>query len=102
MAIPFSNSGDNAGMIITGILIVTLHHLSMVCIFMGLRFAAKTLKSVEFAFDSFLPIPIERNGKPVLLINIILPNSDAVDEYLVSTFNKTEYVLEKDNRIASK
>ena len=47
MAIPSSNSGDNAGMIITGISIVVLHLLSMLCIFMGLRFAAKTMKSVE-------------------------------------------------------
>lgn len=56
----------------------------------------------EVAFDRFLPIPLERNGKPVLLIDIILPDSDAVDDCLVSTFDGLGYVLEKDNRIITK
>ncbi|WP_162051329.1 hypothetical protein [Pontibacter pamirensis] len=38
-------SGDNVA--VAGIAIVVLHLLSMVFIFMGLRFAAKTMKTVE-------------------------------------------------------
>lgn len=41
------SSVDNTNMIVTGAGIVILHFLSMVFIFMGLRFAAKTMKSVE-------------------------------------------------------
>lgn len=40
-----SGQGDDIGGVIG--LIIFLHLLSMVCIFLGLRFAAKTMKSVE-------------------------------------------------------
>lgn len=47
MAILMNGSGDSTYMAAAGIVIVVLHLLSMVFIFMGLRFAAKTMKSVE-------------------------------------------------------
>ena len=42
-----NSSGNSSNMAATEIAIVILHLLSMVCIFMGLRFAAKTMKTVE-------------------------------------------------------
>ncbi|WP_299821155.1 hypothetical protein [uncultured Pontibacter sp.] len=47
MAFLTSGSGDNTSMVVTGTILVVLHLLSMVFIFMGLRFAAKTMKTVE-------------------------------------------------------
>jgi hypothetical protein len=45
MAFSFSSAGGSTSM--SGIVIAVLHLLSMACIFMGLRFAAKTMKTVE-------------------------------------------------------
>ena len=56
----------------------------------------------EVVFNGFMPTAIEKNGKPVLLIHMILPDSDAVDEYVVATFNNSEYILEKNNLISLK
>ena len=47
MAFLTNGSGDSTNMAVAGIAIVILHLLSMVFIFMGLRFAAKTMKTVE-------------------------------------------------------
>jgi hypothetical protein len=47
MAFLTNGSGDSTSMAATGIAIVVLHLLSMVFIFMGLRFAAKTMKTIE-------------------------------------------------------
>jgi hypothetical protein len=41
-----SGSGESIGLTVLPVIII-LHLLSMVCIFLGLRFAAKTMKSVE-------------------------------------------------------
>jgi hypothetical protein len=56
----------------------------------------------EVAFNGFMPTAIEKNGKPILLIHLILPDSDAVDEYVVATFDNSEYKLEKNNLISLK
>jgi hypothetical protein len=47
MTLLTNGSGDSSNMVVTGIVLVVLHLLSMVFIFMGLRSAAKTMKSVE-------------------------------------------------------
>ena len=47
MALLMNGSGDSSAMAVAGIAIVVLHLSSMVFIIMGLRFAAKTMKSVE-------------------------------------------------------
>jgi hypothetical protein len=58
MAFSTSDSGNSTNMIASGIVIVLFHLLSMVCIFMGLRFAAKTMKTVELGreakFDDYV------------------------------------------------
>ena len=47
MAFIKNGSGDSTSMAVAGVAIVVLHLLSMVFMFMGLRFAAKTMKTVE-------------------------------------------------------
>jgi hypothetical protein len=58
MAFSTGTSGNSTGMIASGIAMVLFHLLSMVCIFMGLRFAAKTMKTVELGrvakFDDYV------------------------------------------------
>lgn len=53
----------------------------------------------EYAFYGILPVPVEIKGKPVLLLHIILLESDAVDDYVVATYDGAEYRLLENYRI---
>ncbi|WP_266204552.1 hypothetical protein [Pontibacter kalidii] len=56
----------------------------------------------EYTLNSIQPVPVERNGKPVLLLHLTLPESDAVDDYVVGVYDGKEYQLLPDNRIKLK
>jgi hypothetical protein len=64
----------------------------------------KVLKRLdeEYMIAEVLPIPIEINGMPVLLVNIVLPESGALDEYMVGIYNGSEYELSDNKRIELK
>lgn len=60
------------------------------------------LKVLRHSDDNFvmwdvLPMPIMKNGRPVLLIQIVLPESDALDENRVGVYDGSAYELEEKN-----
>lgn len=53
----------------------------------------------EIAFYGILPVAAKINGKPVLLLHIVLPESDAVDDYVLAIYDGKEYRLVENHRI---
>ncbi len=53
----------------------------------------------EIAFYGILPVPVKIREKPVLLLHIVLPESDAVDEHVLATYDGNEYRLVENHRV---